>query len=797
MTFTVESKSQLAKLLATENLTIEHQKIRTAMFDPKNRVLYCPIWQDMSGALYDLMLGHEVGHALYTPAEGWHNAVSTLGRKYKGFLNVVEDARIEKKIKRKYPGIRSSFVKGYQSLTERDFFGLKGRNLNTMSFIDRLNLFTKSAGTTKVDFSDEENALVRQVESCETWEDVLRVTQSVFDYSKDEQFETMQSVMEKMKSQDDQDDQDGDDGSGDDYEFSEYDDDAEDFEDEGGDQNIGEKRDIDGEDGDESSKGKQSKSDNEDGDGEDGEDEGSKINPFKDSKASTKDQFQPNCETDENFRNNEGDLVSQDCKPYVYGRLPEPNLDAIVTPAKRVHELLEAYYFNPERLERRTWFLKEYIDKVKEFKSKNERYISLLAKEFEMKKAARSYAKAKVSNTGDIDIGKLYKYQVEDNIFRKMMRVPKGKSHGLVLLLDRSGSMSNNMAGSIEQILVLAMFCRKVNIPFVVYGFGDSEDGRLEDFPNERFERKKCFDTTVNEFAFDTVYLREYINSKMSTSEFNRCVRNLIILRDAYGSGMKRYAVGYPNSESLGNTPLIQAMVALEPITKKFRKLNNLDLINLVIVHDGDADNCNFVNQLSEARSWGLDQESKIRPVRFGPKTENVFIKDRNSKLQVKVDSSINDSFYTREDGFRIAIFNWFRATTGAKIFGFFIAGQGRDLRCNITNKYIDKNNKTIREMIISSGNPFANHGYRLEKSDVVKNIVSKLKSEKFVQSYNSGYESFFILPGGTDLQIEDEELVVSGIVTASKLKTAFMKMNKKKTVNRVMVSRFIDGIAA
>jgi ribonuclease I len=52
-------------------------------------------------------------------------------------------------------------------------------------------------------------------------------------------------------------------------------------------------------------------------------------------------------------------------------------------------------------------------------------------------------------------------------------------------------------------------------------------------------------------------------------------------------------------------------------------------------------------------------------------------------------------------------------------------------------------------------------------------------------------------MPGGSDLQIEDEELVVTGTVTANKLKTAFMKMNKKKAVNRVMVSRFIDGIAA
>jgi hypothetical protein len=203
MAFTVESKSQLAKLLATENLTIEHQKIRTAMFDPKNRVLYCPIWKDMTGATYDHMLGHEVGHALYTPAEGWHEAASSLGAKYKGFLNVVEDARIEKKVKRKYPGIRSSFVKSYQALFDKDFFGIKGRDLNSLSFIDRLNLHTKSSGTTKVEFTNEEMKLVKQVEACETWEDVIRVTKAVFNYSKDEQFEMLQQLLASMDYQQD------------------------------------------------------------------------------------------------------------------------------------------------------------------------------------------------------------------------------------------------------------------------------------------------------------------------------------------------------------------------------------------------------------------------------------------------------------------------------------------------------------------------------------------------------------------------------------------------------------------
>jgi hypothetical protein len=144
----------------------------------------------MSGELYDLLLGHEVGHALETPAEGWHNALpdpKTKDKKnFKAFLNVVEDARIEKKMKRKFPGLRQSFVKAYGELIERDFFGLEGRDINTMPFIDRLNLYTKGGVNLGIKFNDAEAKLLADVEACETWDDVVRVANVVYDHEKDE-----------------------------------------------------------------------------------------------------------------------------------------------------------------------------------------------------------------------------------------------------------------------------------------------------------------------------------------------------------------------------------------------------------------------------------------------------------------------------------------------------------------------------------------------------------------------------------------------------------------------------------
>ena len=107
-----ESKGYLAKLLATENITIQHKKVKTAYFDVKNRVLCLPIWKNMGNDVIDLLISHEVGHALFTPSDGWEKAIDK-GIQH-SFLNVIEDARIEKLIRRRYPGLKQSFIKCYK-----------------------------------------------------------------------------------------------------------------------------------------------------------------------------------------------------------------------------------------------------------------------------------------------------------------------------------------------------------------------------------------------------------------------------------------------------------------------------------------------------------------------------------------------------------------------------------------------------------------------------------------------------------------------------------------------------------
>ena len=177
-----EIKSQLAKLLATEDLVVEHKQVQTAQFDGHSRVLTLPLWERASGTVYDMLVGHEVGHALYTPDEwGWRDRIP------QQFVNVVEDARIEKLMKRKYAGIAKTFYRGYNELNEKDFFEIENEDLTTFNLADRANLYFKVGSWVDLDFSDTEKEIIGLIEKCETFDDTLKAAETLYQYCKKQQ----------------------------------------------------------------------------------------------------------------------------------------------------------------------------------------------------------------------------------------------------------------------------------------------------------------------------------------------------------------------------------------------------------------------------------------------------------------------------------------------------------------------------------------------------------------------------------------------------------------------------------
>jgi len=154
-----EIKSQLAKLLATEDLVVEHKQVSTACFNVHTRVLTLPLWERASGLVYDLLVGHEVGHALFTPDEDWTDTVKVPPQ----FVNVVEDARVEKLMKRKYAGLAKTFYNGYKELNEEDFFQLADDDISKFNLADRANLYFKIGNFITLDLKPEEQEIVNLI----------------------------------------------------------------------------------------------------------------------------------------------------------------------------------------------------------------------------------------------------------------------------------------------------------------------------------------------------------------------------------------------------------------------------------------------------------------------------------------------------------------------------------------------------------------------------------------------------------------------------------------------------------
>ncbi len=824
--YTVATKSLLAKLMATENIKVEHHaRFQTASFDLKNRVLRCPVWKDMGADVYDLLMGHEISHALRTPFEGWHDSVIYAGgnkkatpkeqKAFKHFLNVVEDARIEKLLKRQYPGIRRPMANGYKQLMAKDFFGLSAiSDYNNLYLIDKLNLSAKVGVLLNIRFTAKEKPFNEEMQALETWEDVVALAKKLYDYSKTEQQEGERSKEELKRQleeeqdkerqeeeeeeermrQEEGDDYDGDEEYGDEGDDDEGDDEGDGEEDsdddEGDDEGDGEE-DSDDEEGDEGkksdAKGEDAKDDKEkkadDKTTEKGKDKGKGSRKEKDDNKSggnttnidgakknsdDNEPFVPSAKTDESFRDKEQKLVETENINSVYVKIPTPNLNDVVTPAAIVNKGLTNFYAKHRATGVRL---------LNEFKKKNEDYVMLMAKEFEMKKAARSYKKAKVSESGDIDINKLATYRLEDDIFKKMLIVNKGKSHGLVLILDKSGSMSAHIEAATEQILIMALFCRKVNIPFAAYSFTNTSGRAHEhDFPNRYNTGMPLapFSKNPNEIQMGDLDFRELLNSKMQAADFNQAMMNLLfVARTLSHHGQE----GHPSHEDMGSTPLNEALVVLRDVLRNFKMMHRLDIVNAVIVHDGDSDNnCKAYGEI-------VYKYSSTDYKRFDTQRERVTIRDEKEKL----DFALPMNTY---GGLTIGLLKWIQMTAHCGVFGFYITGDNmKSIRHPLHKMYRNK-------LGVGLGTEDRRSGVT-DQTIVADKLCKQVIEEKFLESYSEGYTRFFFLPGGKELKADSGELVTTGKSwTPSRLLSAFMKVNRKKSVSRVLVSRFIELIA-
>ena len=514
----LEKKSVLARLLANENISVRQGNFDTAFFDVENRVLGLPRWKEMSGDLYDLLVGHEVGHALYTPSIKEELFVKGVPFAY---VNVVEDIRIEKAMLAKYPGLVSNFKRGYLELLEKDIFGIKDRDINTMGFMDRLNIKAKGRDLVDVQFSEEEMPYFKMAMGVKTFKDVENVCRALVDW-------------------------------------------------------LGQKQDQDDPKQDPSAQGDSSE---ESGDPSE-ESSGESGNPSEESSEESEEGETlagggnggdptdlPEVETDNAQHSNMKNLVRGDNNIFLQG-MPRAVFDIVKNSYKVVIESREAHQGDANSI---AYNMAGYDDFMKQTKQ----VVALMAKEFDMRKAAARSARARTSTKGSLDVNKLHAYKYDDQLFKQVTTLADGKNHGMIMLVDYSGSMAKVLPSVIRQTIALVMFCKRVNIPFEVYGFTTCES-------STRCEQIRAASSSLTRFDYDDLTLNQLFTNKMSKIDFERGMKSFYLQS-------RRSAYFLPRIESLGSTPLNAALLATQYLIEDFLKANPVHKMNLITLTDGDS----------------------------------------------------------------------------------------------------------------------------------------------------------------------------------------------------------------
>lgn len=224
----LECNSLLAKLLAQEDLSIIHDpKLERASFDIKTRVLRIPVYNDMSGDLYDAMIAKEVGYALWTP-ESFNKVKGKLTDMSEGFdqiIEVIEDARTSKHLKHKYPGLSGIMSKMYMDFWDKDYFGLKSVDLSAINIVDKLNVISKLPWL-EVPLNPMEQTFADDLENVSTFRESCVLAIDIAEYIKEERRkaeEAKQQEQEEEQENDGQTDDTAGDESGDSGDLDERD----------------------------------------------------------------------------------------------------------------------------------------------------------------------------------------------------------------------------------------------------------------------------------------------------------------------------------------------------------------------------------------------------------------------------------------------------------------------------------------------------------------------------------------------------------------------------------------------
>ncbi|MGA1588924.1 MAG: hypothetical protein ACO38I_10075 [Ilumatobacteraceae bacterium] len=803
------SKSILARLLAREDLNVVFSPSSdTAYFNGATRTLTLPVWENMSDELHDMLVAHEVGHALHTP-EGEKailDAIHAIDPKgsteAKFYINIVEDARIEQEIKSEFPGSRKSFAIGYRDLYQRGFFELDSIPMNQRTLADRINIHAKIGFTVEVPFDDYEREILNGVMNAKSWEDVVAMAKAVWEYDgtigrkKIEQAQQAPAITPDNSGDDTEEGNSEDMESGDSSETGET----------GEDTDSTDSNET-GEKGDEKSAASAPSK----GDEETEKDENSQSPTA----AETVAEFAPPAApgSARALERNLSGMRNSTALERLYGVLPTPNLENLIVDWKTVHTDLNSWIDS---------LLGESVQILNQantlFNTENAKQVNLMVREFERRRTAKAHRRTRTGVRGVLDVNRLHAYKYSEDLFKTYAVTKDGKSHGMVMFVDWSSSMSSVIGDTINQTLSLATFCRKAGIPFEVYAFSSHNP------KNFGKNSDQCWSKNEGDLVAFGLTLLNLLSSKMNRREFENATRNLLSLthyishnefvakayKNVTGYGPSRYSSGWlggnystgsrVNHYGLGGTPLNAAVLSAYEILPKFRAMTKTQVLTAIFLTDGDAtDNVlsaaydNTGNSVHDANSAAPGNDIGKRHW-----SVPVYARHRSSRTYFGVNMSKRDQNFVSPSLVTENLLRNLGEFTGARVLGFFIsqrkwnkmATDRRDKGGHIYVCYeIDKYYRN---------DPYDPHDESMAEK-ALRDVQEAAKNGVLVipKGPENPYDELYILSSSSMSISEGTDLDdLSSDATITRIRNAFMKQASSGRTSRVFLNRFIPMIA-
>ena len=702
------SLSIFARALASENLSFAFDaNAETASFDVKNRHLTLPVW-DVSETVQTMLIAHEIAHALWTPyqesedilaaaeQEGFHKAL------LQRIANMVEDVRIEKMMKEKYPGTRRDFFLGYKEIHTSDMFGFSKMDFSKMGLVNRLNTHFKWGvpGFIDLNLSDEEQDIARMIDSVVKFSDVYRVAKIL--YKHPDMQDAVKEAEEQLAS-----------GKGD-----------------------------------------------------------------KDGEQQIMDKIA--ADTANGIGKKDGDTFT--ASTVTIPQIKDWRKGVVTTDTLlKQFDALRTYSYPDNIYPVAALDLAQYRTFVKD----SDAFVRQLVAQFERKKAADEIRRERPKQTGMLNLDRLHQYRTHDDIFISKMVKQDGKNHGIVFMLDMSGSMSHRLSDCFLQILQLVWFCEKAKIPFEVFGFTDIHPYTLmthqeyvaaqanwkpkregEDFTHPDF-KVEAANPSPTGIAFGHARL---VNLASSRDDAAKRERLLAHLYDTWVVGGSQR----PRCLSLGGTPTVESLAIASQFMQEWVSEQNIQIPTIMLVTDGQPNGV-YTNSTEASCLYYHKQDGTLTVM--------------NEVYGTAHRINLKDHPYTCMGNVTIStMLDAMRQRLNARCVGMFVDGNRLSVGSFITFCMSNAERVKYEEMSY-------NQQGKVDDSPRFEAMGEAYKDGAFLCHPDSvpGYDAFFVVK--TPKIVKDEDAIAdSG--TFTKIKNTFVKTMAKRSGSRVFLTRYVDIVA-